>query len=46
MNALVLAVILAQNIPLHYAYARALSRAARTTETRLRSALCRRLQHL
>jgi ATP-binding cassette subfamily B protein len=46
MNALVLAVILAQNIPLHYVYARALSRAARTTETRLRSALCRRLQHL
>jgi ATP-binding cassette subfamily B protein len=46
MNALVLAVILAQNIPLHYVYACALSRAARTTETRLRSALCRRLQHL
>ena len=46
IDALVLALILAQNIPLHYAYARALSRAARTTETRLRSALCRRLQHL
>jgi ATP-binding cassette subfamily B protein len=46
IDALVLVVILAQNIPLHYAYARALSRAARTTETRLRSALCRRLQHL
>jgi ATP-binding cassette subfamily B protein len=46
INALVLVVILAQNIPLHYAYARALSRAARTTETLLRSALCRRLQHL
>ena len=46
INALVLAVILAQNVPLHYAYARLLSRAARTMETRLRSALCRRLQHL
>lgn len=46
IDALVLALILAQNIPLHYAYARALSKAARTTETRLRSALCRRLQHL
>ena len=45
-NAFVLAVILAQNIPVHYAYARLLSRAARTMETRLRSALCRRLQHL
>src|SRR3569623_1999424 len=41
-----LAVILAQNIPLHYAYVWSLSRAARTMETRLRSALCRRLQHL
>ena len=46
MNALVLLVILIQNVPLHYAYARALSRAARTMETSLRSALCRRLQHL
>jgi ATP-binding cassette subfamily B protein len=46
INALVLVVILAQNIPLHYVYARALSRAARTMETSLRSALCRRLQHL
>ena len=46
INALVLALILAQNVPLHYVYARALSRAARTTETNLRSALCRRLQHL
>jgi len=43
---LVLVVILAQNVPLHYVYARALSRAARTMETTLRSALCRRLQHL
>jgi ATP-binding cassette subfamily B protein len=46
VNAVVMAVILAQNIPLHYAYVRALSSAARTMETRLRSALCRRLQHL
>jgi ATP-binding cassette subfamily B protein len=46
INALVLVVILAQNVPLHYVYARALSRAARTMETSLRSALCRRLQHL
>lgn len=46
INCLVLVVILLQNIPLHYAYARALSRASRTMETSLRSALCRRLQHL
>ncbi len=46
INALVLLVILAQNIPLHYAYARSLSRATRTMEIQLRSALCRRLQHL
>ena len=46
INALVLVVILAQNIPLHYAYARSLSRATRTMEIQLRSALCRRLQHL
>lgn len=38
--------ILAQNPPLHYAYVWLLSRAARTMETSLRSALCRRLQHL
>ncbi|HUL55278.1 MAG TPA: ABC transporter ATP-binding protein [Opitutaceae bacterium] len=46
VNALVLAVVLVQNVPLHYAYARALSRAARTMEIQLRSALVRRLQHL
>ena len=45
-DACVLAVILAQNVPIHYAYARALSRASRTMEIQLRSALCRRLQHL
>lgn len=41
-----LILILAQNPPLHYAYVWLLSRAARTTEIGLRSALCRRLQHL
>jgi len=41
-----LGLILAQNVPFHYAYVGSLSRAARTMETRLRSALCRRLQHL
>jgi len=46
IDAVVLAVILAQNVPIHYAYARALSRASRTMEIQLRSALCRRLQHL
>jgi ATP-binding cassette, subfamily B, bacterial len=45
-HAIFLALIVAQNVPLHYVYVRALSRAARTMETRLRSALCRRLQHL
>ncbi len=45
-DALILAAILAQNVPIHYAYARALSRASRTMEVQLRSALCRRLQHL
>jgi ATP-binding cassette, subfamily B, bacterial len=42
----VLALILAQNIPMHFVYVRWLSRASRTMETRLRAALCRRLQHL
>ncbi len=46
IDAVVLVVILAQNVPIHYAYARALSRASRTMEVQLRSALCRRLQHL
>lgn len=39
-------VVLAQNVPLHWAFVRSLSLAARTLETKLRSALCRRLQHL
>ena len=45
-QALLLAVLLLQNIPLHFAYAQQLSVAIRTMEVRLRSALCRRLQQL
>lgn len=46
LNALVLTVLLVQNIPTHYIYVRSLSIAARTMETRLRSAIVRQLQHL
>ncbi|PTY05956.1 ABC transporter [Opitutaceae bacterium EW11] len=46
LNALVLIAIVAQNVPLHYVYVRALSAGSRKMETGLRSALCRRLQHL
>lgn len=45
-NALVLAVLLALNIPIHTLYVRYLSGAVRTVEAQLRSSLCRRLQHL
>ncbi len=45
-SALLLAILLLQNVPMHYLCARALSLATRAVETRLRSALCRRLQHL
>ncbi|HRO91428.1 MAG TPA: ABC transporter ATP-binding protein, partial [Promineifilum sp.] len=45
-NALLLVLLLVQNVPLHTLYARYLSRAVRETETRLRAAICRRLQHL
>lgn len=45
-NALVLALLLVQNVPFHYLYVKNVSLAARTIETRLRSAICRRLQHL
>ena len=45
-NALVLVLLLVQNVPLHTLYARYLSQAVRATETRLRAAICRRLQHL
>ncbi|MGB8646754.1 MAG: ABC transporter ATP-binding protein [Anaerolineae bacterium] len=46
LNALVLVLLLFQNVPLHFAYVRFQSIAVRAVETRLRSALCRRLQHL
>ncbi len=46
MNALILALLLFQNVPLHYLYVRSVSQAARRLETQLRSAICRRLQHL
>jgi ATP-binding cassette subfamily B protein len=44
--ALILAVILLQNIPNHYLYVRWLSLAARTMEIRLRSAIIHQLQQL
>ena len=46
LNALILGALLFQNIPVHFLYVRYLSRAARTLETQLRSAICRRMQHL
>jgi ATP-binding cassette, subfamily B, bacterial len=46
LNALALAVLLLQNVPLHTLYVRLLSLAVRAVELKLRSALCRRLQHL
>ncbi len=46
LNALLLAVLLVQNVPMHYLYVRSVSQAARKMETQLRSAICRRLQHL
>lgn len=46
MWALVIFVLLLQNIPNHYLHVRYLSMATRTMETRLRSAICRHLQHL
>jgi len=45
-NAGIIAAILLQNIPGHYWFVHCLSTAARAIETQLRSALCRRLQHL
>jgi ATP-binding cassette, subfamily B, bacterial len=46
LNALILSVLLIQNIPMHYLYVRMLSLAARTMETHLRSAIVHQLQHL
>lgn len=45
-NAMILAILLVQNIPTHYLYVRSLSLAARTMETHLRSAIVHQLQHL
>lgn len=45
-NALVLVLLLFQNVPLHVLYMRHLSTAERRMETRLRSALSRQLQRL
>ena len=45
-NAMLLAVLLVQNIPMHYLYVRLLSLAARTMEKNLRSAIVHQLQHL
>ena len=46
INAIVLVVLLLQNIPLHYVYARLLSQAVRSIEINLRSALAQRYQLL
>ncbi|GGJ59082.1 ABC transporter ATP-binding protein [Deinococcus roseus] len=46
MWAFVMIILLLQNIPNHYLHVRYLSMATRTMETRLRSAICRHLQHL
>ena len=46
VNAAILLAILLQNIPVNYLCVRSISHAARSMETRLRSAICRRLQHL
>lgn len=46
LNTVVLVVLLIQNVPLHYFYARLLSRAVRSIELNLRSALAQRFQLL
>lgn len=46
LNALLLSVLLFQNIPINFLYVRLVSLSVRKLEMRLRSALCRRLQHL
>ncbi|MDX2188135.1 MAG: ABC transporter ATP-binding protein [Opitutaceae bacterium] len=45
-NAGILVLLLLQNIPINYLYVRSISKASRSLELKLRSALCRRLQHL
>jgi ATP-binding cassette subfamily B protein len=44
LAAVVSVIVLVQNVPLHFAFVRSLRLAARTMETQLRSALCRRRQ--
>jgi ATP-binding cassette subfamily B protein len=46
IDAAALAVILVQNVPMHFAYVRRLSAASRSIETDLRAAICRQLQQL
>jgi len=46
INALVLAILLLENIPFHWLYVRKLSIAARSVEMELRAALVRRMQEL
>lgn len=46
LNAVVLAILLLQNVPLNFLYVRYLSLSVRAVELRLRSAICQRLQQL
>lgn len=46
LNLIVLLAIILQNIPVHMLFVYLLSRATRNIEMNLRSAICRRLQHL
>ena len=46
LTTLILAVLLLQNIPMHYLYVRQISQAVRTMGTQLRSAIVHRLQQL
>ncbi len=46
LTALILVVMLVQNIPMHYLYVRQISQAVRTMSTQLRSAIVHRLQQL
>lgn len=46
IDAIALAVILVQNVPMHFAYVRRLSTVSRSIETDLRAAICRQLQQL
>jgi ATP-binding cassette, subfamily B, bacterial len=46
LNLGVLALVILQNVPMHMVFMRLLSTSARNLERHLRSAVCRRLQHL